>query len=77
VRAFQDDEGLVLDPLMDYSVVEGLSLEVKERLARVRPTNIVSWTYQITSFFPPSFSYEWGKLCADFYLFLFFSFLCV
>ena len=45
LRVFQDDEGLLLDPQMDYSVVEGLSLEVKERLARVRPANIVSATY--------------------------------
>lgn len=42
LRAFQDDEGILLDPQMDYSIVEGLSLEVKERLSRVRPANIVS-----------------------------------
>ncbi|KAI0698990.1 glucose inhibited division protein A-domain-containing protein [Cytidiella melzeri] len=40
LRAFHDDEDLLLDPLTDYSSVEGLSLEVKERLARVRPANI-------------------------------------
>lgn len=45
LRVFQDDEGLLLDPQMDYSVVEGLSSEVKERLARVRPANIVSTTF--------------------------------
>ncbi|KAI0086071.1 glucose inhibited division protein A-domain-containing protein [Irpex rosettiformis] len=40
LRAFLDDESLLLDPQIDYSIVEGLSLEVKERLARVRPANI-------------------------------------
>ena len=38
---FLDDETLVLDPHMDYAVVEGLSNEVRERLGRVRPTSIV------------------------------------
>ena len=42
LRAFQDYEGILLDPQIDYSTVEGLSLEVKERLSRVRPANIVS-----------------------------------
>ncbi|EPQ53026.1 glucose-inhibited division protein A subfamily, partial [Gloeophyllum trabeum ATCC 11539] len=40
LRAFMEDETLVLDPWMDYSGIEGLSSEVKERLARVRPTSI-------------------------------------
>jgi tRNA U34 5-carboxymethylaminomethyl modifying enzyme MnmG/GidA len=75
VRAFQDDEGLVLDPLMDYSVVEGLSLEVKERLARVRPTNIVSWSISDHLLFSAFLSCDLGKLCADFLSFPFF--LCV
>jgi tRNA uridine 5-carboxymethylaminomethyl modification enzyme len=39
---FMEDETLTLDPDMDYHAVQGLSAEVKERLSRVRPTNIVS-----------------------------------
>ncbi|KAH9920645.1 glucose inhibited division protein A-domain-containing protein [Fomitopsis serialis] len=39
VRAFMDDESLVLDPSLDYTSVDGLSLEVKERLRRIRPTS--------------------------------------
>lgn len=42
LKAFQDDESLLLDPQLDYAGVEGLSLEVKERLSRVRPPSIVS-----------------------------------
>lgn len=41
LKVFLDDETLVLDPHMDYAVVEGLSNEVRERLGRVRPTSIV------------------------------------
>ena len=37
-----EDESLALDPQLDYQSVEGLSSEVRERLARVRPTSIVS-----------------------------------
>ncbi|EPS96986.1 hypothetical protein FOMPIDRAFT_1037989 [Fomitopsis schrenkii] len=39
VRAFMDDETLTLDPALDYGSVEGLSLEVRERLQLIRPTN--------------------------------------
>lgn len=42
LKAFQDEESLLLDPQLDYAGVEGLSLEVKERLSRVRPPSIVS-----------------------------------
>ena len=42
LRVFMEDESLALDPHLDYSSVEGLSSEVKERLANVRPTSIVS-----------------------------------
>lgn len=41
LRAFMEDETLLLDPHMDYSVVTGLSSEVRERLFVVRPTTIV------------------------------------
>ncbi|KAG5645295.1 hypothetical protein DXG03_006484 [Asterophora parasitica] len=40
LRMFREDEALVLDPHMDYAVVEGLSSEVRERLGRVRPVTI-------------------------------------
>jgi len=40
LRFFHEDENLALDPYIDYHSVEGLSLEVKERLAKVRPTSI-------------------------------------
>lgn len=42
VRAFMEDESLLLDPGLDYSAVPGLSSEVIERLFVVRPTTIVS-----------------------------------
>ncbi|KAF6752712.1 glucose inhibited division protein A-domain-containing protein [Ephemerocybe angulata] len=40
VRAFMGDEGLLLDPGMEYGSVPGLSAEVAEKLYRVRPTTI-------------------------------------
>ncbi|TCD61987.1 Mitochondrial Translation Optimization [Steccherinum ochraceum] len=40
LRVFLDDENLALDPHIDYTSVEGLSSEVKERLAKVRPRSI-------------------------------------
>ncbi|KZT02005.1 GIDA-domain-containing protein [Laetiporus sulphureus 93-53] len=40
LRIFMEDETLTLDPRLDYNTVVGLSLEAKERLARVRPTSI-------------------------------------
>lgn len=42
LRDFETDEELTLDANMDYSTVEGLSNEVKERLNLVRPASIVS-----------------------------------
>jgi len=42
LRVFMEDESLLLDPLMDYSTVTGLSSEVKERLFKLRPTTMVS-----------------------------------
>ncbi|KAF9467577.1 glucose inhibited division protein A-domain-containing protein [Collybia nuda] len=40
LRAFMEDETLLLDPHIDYSAVTGLSSEVRERLFTVRPTTI-------------------------------------
>ncbi|KAI0668201.1 glucose-inhibited division protein A subfamily [Trametes maxima] len=40
LRVFLEDESLSLNPHLDYDTVEGLSSEVKERLAKVRPTSI-------------------------------------
>ncbi|CCM00554.1 uncharacterized protein FIBRA_02588 [Fibroporia radiculosa] len=40
LRVFMDDEALILDPQLDYENIEGLSLEVKERLFHVRPASI-------------------------------------
>ncbi|RDB21915.1 Mitochondrial translation optimization protein 1 [Hypsizygus marmoreus] len=40
LRMFMEDESLLLDPHMNYSNVEGLSSEVRERLFVVRPTTI-------------------------------------
>lgn len=37
-----EDEDLILDPSIDYHLIEGLSSEVKERLTKVRPASIVS-----------------------------------
>lgn len=40
LKAFHEDEDLVLDPHMDYSGVVGISSEVKEKLAAIKPTTI-------------------------------------
>jgi len=40
LRVFLDDEALALDPALDYATVEGLSSEVRERLAVVRPASV-------------------------------------
>ncbi|RPD53908.1 glucose-inhibited division protein A subfamily [Lentinus tigrinus ALCF2SS1-7] len=40
LKTFMEDESLALDPQLDYQSVEGLSSEIRERLARVRPTSI-------------------------------------
>ena len=42
-----EDEALALDPHLDYATIEGLSSEVRERLARVRPTSIVSGAFTV------------------------------
>lgn len=41
VRAFTNEELFVLDPMLDYDAVIGLSTEVRERLKQVRPGSIV------------------------------------
>jgi len=40
LKAFHEDEDLILDPHMDYSGVSGISSEVKEKLAAIKPTTI-------------------------------------
>jgi tRNA uridine 5-carboxymethylaminomethyl modification enzyme len=42
IKAFHEDEDLALDPHMDYSGIIGISSEVKEKLAVIRPSTIVS-----------------------------------
>jgi hypothetical protein len=42
LKVFHEDESLTLDREIDYSLIEGLSSEVRERLEKVRPVNIVS-----------------------------------
>ena len=42
VRLFLAEEGLWLQPTLDYARVAGLSSEERERLTRVRPASIVS-----------------------------------
>jgi tRNA uridine 5-carboxymethylaminomethyl modification enzyme len=41
LRQFMVDEQLALDPNMDYHSIEGLRSEVKEKLAKIRPTTVV------------------------------------
>jgi tRNA uridine 5-carboxymethylaminomethyl modification enzyme len=36
-----EEETLVLDPLIDYHAIPGLSSEARERLSTTRPTSIV------------------------------------
>lgn len=40
IRAFRRDEGLRLPPDLDFAAVGGLSAEVREKLARVRPETL-------------------------------------
>ncbi|OBZ72941.1 Mitochondrial translation optimization protein 1 [Grifola frondosa] len=40
LRIFMEDEQILLDPRLDYDAIGGLSSEVKERLAVVRPTSL-------------------------------------
>lgn len=47
LKAFHEDEDLILDPHMDYSGVSGISSEVKEKLAAIKPTTIVGDSTQI------------------------------
>jgi len=54
LKAFHEDEDLVLDPRMDYSRVAGISSEVKEKLAATRPTTIVGGQTQIDA---PEYSF--------------------
>ena len=39
---FASDEGINISPEIDYENIQGLSSEIKERLKKIRPTNIVS-----------------------------------
>lgn len=47
LKAFHEDEDLILDPHMDYNGVSGISSEVKEKLAAIKPTTIVGDSTQI------------------------------
>ncbi len=47
IRAFNEDESLLLDPNMDYTGVAGLSLEVVEKLCKVKPTTMVSIAHSL------------------------------
>jgi tRNA uridine 5-carboxymethylaminomethyl modification enzyme len=40
IRAFRKDESLKLDPAFEYDAVPGLSVEVRQRLARARPATL-------------------------------------
>lgn len=42
LAAFASDEAIEISPEIDYDYIQGLSSEIKERLKRVRPANIVS-----------------------------------
>ena len=41
IKAFAEDESLLLNPKLEYSTVAGLSGEVIEKLYHIRPTTIV------------------------------------
>ena len=41
LELFSREESLDLPPDIDYSDIHGLSSEVKDRLSKVKPTNIV------------------------------------
>jgi len=42
LKAFAEDESLLLDSKLEYSTIPGLSGEVIEKLYRVKPTTMVS-----------------------------------
>lgn len=43
IRVFMQDESITISPEVDFSVIPGLSYELKERLREVRPMTIVSY----------------------------------
>lgn len=42
LAVFASDEAIDISPEIDYECVQGLSNEIKERLKKIRPANIVS-----------------------------------
>ena len=42
LAVFTSDEAINISPEIDYENVQGLSSEIRERLKKIRPTNIVS-----------------------------------
>ena len=40
IRAFRRDEGLMLPPEIDYAAINGLSIEVRQKLATARPATL-------------------------------------
>ena len=42
LAVFASDEAIDISPEINYEYVQGLSSEIKERLKKIRPANIVS-----------------------------------
>lgn len=42
LAVFASDEAIDISPEIDYECIQGLSNEIKERLKKIRPANIVS-----------------------------------
>jgi tRNA uridine 5-carboxymethylaminomethyl modification enzyme len=40
IRAFRKDEGLYIDEEVDYGAIGGLSAEIREKLASIRPATL-------------------------------------
>lgn len=40
IRAFRRDEGLALPPEIDYGAINGLSIEVRQKLSATRPATL-------------------------------------
>ena len=49
IALFLRDENLAIDPNIDYHALQGISMEVRERLSRARPATLVSARPQVST----------------------------
>lgn len=44
IRRFREDEALTIPPTTDYTTLDGINQEMKDRLSAVRPRSLVRWS---------------------------------